>query len=99
MKMPIARTLAASVAFAALFAAASANAAERPHRAADAYASEHYYAAPRAYDVEENPNADYGPRVTVQPGDAVSGNMIVGRDPDPFIAGQILRDYDSGWPD
>jgi hypothetical protein len=28
----------------------------------------------------------------------VSGNRIIGRDPDPFIRGEILRHYDSGWP-
>jgi hypothetical protein len=29
----------------------------------------------------------------------ISGNRIIGRDPDPFIRGEILRHYDSGWPD
>jgi hypothetical protein len=29
----------------------------------------------------------------------VSGNRIIGRDPDPFIRGQLLRAYDSGHPD
>ena len=37
----------------------------------------------------------FGPRVIVQPNDVVSGNRVIGRDPDPFI----LRHYDSGWPD
>jgi hypothetical protein len=29
----------------------------------------------------------------------VSGNRVIGRDPDPFIRGEILREYDSGHPD
>jgi hypothetical protein len=29
----------------------------------------------------------------------VSGNRVIGRDPDPFIRGEILRHYDSGWPE
>jgi hypothetical protein len=26
----------------------------------------------------------------------VSGDRIIGRDPDPFIRGQLLREYNSG---
>jgi len=29
----------------------------------------------------------------------ISGNRIIGRNPDPFIRGEILRHYDSAWPD
>ena len=32
--------------------------------------------------------------MTVQPGDVVSGNRVVGRDTDPFIRDQLLREYD-----
>jgi hypothetical protein len=28
-----------------------------------------------------------------------SGNRVIGRDPDPFIRGEILRHYNSSWPD
>ena len=34
---------------------------------------------------------DLGPRVRVQPTDVISGDRMIGRDPDPFIRGQILR--------
>jgi hypothetical protein len=63
-----------------------------------AYAQRHH-AAPEAYDTQANPNYGFGPRVTVGPNDVVSGNRVIGRDPDPFIRGEILRHYDSGWPD
>jgi hypothetical protein len=29
----------------------------------------------------------------VQPNDVISGDRLIGRDPDPFIRGQILRGY------
>jgi hypothetical protein len=29
----------------------------------------------------------------VQPTDVISGDRMIGRDPDPFIRGQILRNY------
>ena len=54
-------------------------------------------AAPIAYNVQANPNYGFGPRVRVQPNDVVSGDRIVGRDPDPFIRGEILRHYNNGW--
>ncbi len=57
------------------------------------------HAAPTAYDAQANPHYGFGPRVIVQPNDVVSGNRVIGRDPDPFIRGEILRHYDSGWPD
>jgi hypothetical protein len=38
-------------------------------------------------------------RVTVLPGDVVSGNSVIGRDTDPFIRDQLLREYNSGRPD
>jgi hypothetical protein len=54
---------------------------------------------PYAYDTQANPNYGFGPLVPVDPNDVISGNRIIGRDPDPFIRGEILRHYDSGWPD
>ena len=78
--------LAASVAFGTLMAAQAADAAPR-------------YNGGQAYDAQANPNYRFGPRVTVQPGDVVSGNSVIGRDTDPFIRDQLLREYNSGRPD
>ena len=78
--------LAASVAFGTLMAAQAADAAQR-------------YNGGQAYDAQANPNYRFGPRVTVQPGDVVSGNSVIGRDTDPFIRDQLLREYNSGRPD
>ena len=78
--------LAAAVALGTLVAAQAADAAQR------------YNGAP-AYDAQANPNYRFGPRVTVQPGDVVSGNSVIGRDTDPFIRDQLLREYNSGRPD
>ena len=52
-----------------------------------------------AYNTQANPYYGFGPRVCVHPHDVVAGNRIIGRDPDPFIRGQLLRAYNSGWPD
>ncbi len=52
--------------------------------------------APKAYDAEANPNYKFGPRVTVKPGDVVSGDSVIGRDPDPSVRDELLREYDSG---
>lgn len=71
MKMLITKiVLATSVALGTLIAAEAANAAPR------------YYGG-QAYDAQANPIYGFGPRVTVQPGDVVSGNRVVGRDTDP----------------
>ena len=78
--------LAASVALGTLVAAQAADAAQR-------------YNGGQAYDAQANPNYSFGPRVTVQPGDVVSGNSVIGRDTDPFIRDQLLREYNSGRPD
>ena len=64
--------------------AESANAAGYPRRDAD---------APAAYNTQANPHYGFGPRVRVQPNDVISGDRMIGRDPDPFIRGQILRNY------
>jgi hypothetical protein len=87
MKMLISKVvLAASVALGTLMAAQAADAAPR-------------YSGGQAYDAQANPNYRFGPRVTVQPGDVVSGNSVIGRDTDPFIRDQLLREYNSGRPD
>jgi hypothetical protein len=78
--------LAAAVALGTLVAAQAADAAQR-------------YNGGQAYDAQANPNYRFGPRVTVQPGDVVSGNSVIGRDTDPFIRDQLLREYNSGRPD
>src|SRR5436189_5605303 len=75
MKMSVTKmALATSVALAALVAAEAAYA--RPPR---------HQTAPEAYDTEGNPRYGFGPRVTVQPNDVVSGHSVIGRDPDPSI--------------
>ena len=87
MKMLITKVvLAASVALGTLMAAQAADAAQR-------------YNGGQAYDSQANPNYRFGPRVNVQPGDVVSGNSVIGRDTDPFIRDQLLREYNSGRPD
>jgi len=48
------------------------------------------------YNTQANPNYGFGPVQKIGPTDVVSGNKIIGRDPDPFIRGQILREYNSG---
>jgi hypothetical protein len=91
MRMLITKiALATSVALGTLIAAEAAN--------AQAYAQRHQ-AGSEAYDAEANPNYGFGPRVTVRPDDAVSGNRVIGRDPDPFVRDQLLREYNSGRPD
>jgi hypothetical protein len=52
-----------------------------------------------AYNAQANPSYGFGPRVCVHPHDVVAGNSIIGRDPDPFIRGELLRHYHSGYPD
>jgi hypothetical protein len=94
MKKPVAKLLlGTSAALAMLIATEVAQAQE--YQSEDAA----YRTAPRAYDTQANPNYGFGPPVTVHPDDVVSGNRIIGRDPDPFIRGEILRHYDSGWAD
>jgi hypothetical protein len=94
MKTLITRmALATSVALATLAAceAASAQAAREGH--------DGHQAASTVYDAEGNPDYRFGPRVNVRPGDVISGDSVIGRDPDPFIRDQLLREYDSGRPD
>lgn len=85
MKTLVAKmAVATSVALATLIAAQAASAQTR------------HLAAPEAYDAQANPNYGFGPRVTVRPGDVVTGDRVIGRDPDPFIRDQMLRGYNSG---
>src|SRR5882724_4770412 len=98
MKMPVAKLLlGASAALAMLLAAEAAQAQEYLSQEA-AYVHRHQPAS-EFYDTHANPNYGFGPRITPGPNDVVSGNRVIGRDPDPFIRGEILRHYDSGWPD
>jgi hypothetical protein len=39
-----------------------------------------------------------GARVAVQPYDVVKDGVVIGRDPDPFIRGEMLRHYGVGGP-
>ncbi len=88
MKMLVTKmALATSVALATLISAEAASAQPLRHQA-----------APEAYDTQANPNYGFGPRVTVQPNDVVSGDRVIGRDPDPSIRDQLLREYNSGRP-
>jgi hypothetical protein len=61
-----------------------------------AYAQPPRHAAPQVYDSQENPFYRFGPRVTARPGGVVSGQALIGRDPDPSIRNELLREYDSG---
>jgi hypothetical protein len=90
--------LATSVALATLAAAETAYAQDYQSYEA-AYVHRRHAAPPYADDTQANPNYGFGPLVPVDPSDVISGNRIIGRDPDPFIRGEILRHYDSGWPD
>ena len=47
-------------------------------------------------NTQANPNYGFGPIQKIHPYDVVSGDRIIGRDPDPFIRGQLLREYNSG---
>jgi hypothetical protein len=94
MKMLVTKmALATSIALATLVASEAAS-AQSSREGQDAH-----QAAPTAYDAEGNPDYQFGPRVTVKPGDVISGDSVIGRDPDPFIRDQLLREYDSGRPD
>jgi hypothetical protein len=95
MKKPVTKLLLGTSAALAMLIAAAEVAQAQEYRSEDAA----YRTAPQAYDAEGNPSYGFGPRVTVQPDDVVAGNRIIGRDPDPFIRGELLRHYDSGWPD
>lgn len=100
MRTPIAKlALLPSIALVMLIALESAPHAQEYLSHEAAYVPRHHAATPLAYDAQGNPNYGFGPLRPVGPNDVVSGNRIIGRDPDPFIRGEILRHYDSGWPD
>jgi hypothetical protein len=100
MRTPIAKlALLPSIALVMLIALESAPRAQEYLSHEAAYVPRHHAAPPLAYDAQGNPNYGFGPLRPVGPNDVVSGNRIIGRDPDPFIRGEILRHYDSGWPD
>ena len=88
-----------SLALAMLIAVEPATHAQEYLSQEAAYIHRHHAAPPLAYDAQANPNYGFGPLRPVGPNDVVSGNRIIGRDPDPFIRGELLRHYDSGWPD
>jgi hypothetical protein len=99
MRKPFAKTaILPSLALAMLIAAGPAAHAQG-YLQEVAYTHRHHPAPPLAYDTQANPNYGFGPLRQVGPNDVVSGNRIIGRDPDPFIRGELLRHYDSGWPD
>jgi hypothetical protein len=86
-----------SAVHATLVATGAARAQDYPSY--DAASARSYRAAPEVYNSQGNPRYGFGPRVTAHPHDVITGNSVIGRDPDPFIRGEILRHYNSGWPD
>ena len=46
----------------------------------------------------ENVKRVVAPCIRPHPYNVRAGNVIIGRDPDPFIRGEILRNDYSGWP-
>jgi hypothetical protein len=70
--------LATSVALVTLFATESANAQTYVQRC-------------ELYNAQSNPDYGFGPCVTVQPGDVVSGSRAFSRHPGPFVRDQRLR--------
>jgi len=84
-----------------LLALAALISAQRADAAGDArrYRAAPTASIPTAYNAQGNPNYGFGPRVRVHPHDVIAGDRIIGRDPDPFIRGELLRHYHSGYPD
>jgi hypothetical protein len=79
----------------ALVALATLTTSQAAH--AGGYGKRYYAALPPgyAYNTQANPNYGFGPVVRVHPHDVVSGDRVIGRDPDPFIRGELLRAYNS----
>jgi hypothetical protein len=97
MKMLVtAMAIAASVVLATPMSGDAASAQEYLSQEA-AYVQRHHPSA-EAHDAQANPRGGTGQRAT-GPDDVITGNRVIGRDPDPFIRGEILRHNDSGWPD
>lgn len=80
--------LAASITLMSLIAAGAAHA-----QASDMLYAQNNRAVPGGYQ------SGYGPSVAPHPNEVMTGNRRIGRDPDPFIRGEILRHYNSSWPD
>jgi hypothetical protein len=97
MKMVAAKVLGISAALAMLIAAEAVRAQDYPSYQAASVGR--YRSAPEVYNAQGNPRYGFGPRVTAHPHDVITGDRVIGRDPDPFIRGEILRHYNSGWPD
>ena len=100
MKMLVAKmALATSVALATLISAEAAF-AQHNRAAPDAYDQTRYLDRGTAIDSQATgEQGGAGPRVRVQPNDVVTNGRDIGRDPDPFIRDQLLREYNSGQPD
>jgi Ni/Co efflux regulator RcnB len=100
MKMLVTKmVLATSVALATLIAAEAASAQDN-RAATDAYDQARYLDRGTAIDSQATgEQGGTGPRVRVQPNDVVTNGRDIGRDPDPFIRDQLLREYNSGKPD
>lgn len=100
MKVLVTRmALATSVALAALIGAEAASAQDN-RAATDAFAQERNLDRGTAIDSQATGEVGgAGPRVRVQPNDVVTNGRDIGRDPDPFIRDQLLREYNSGQPD
>jgi hypothetical protein len=82
----------APVVFAALALLIAAGGAQLP--LLDAARAERYAAPERHAQAYSR----LGPRVPVQPDDIVKDGVVIGRDPDPFIRGEMLRHYGVGGP-
>jgi hypothetical protein len=100
MKMLVTKmALATSVALATLISAGAASAQDN-RAAPDNYDQTRYLDRGTAIDSQATGEVGgAGPRVRVQPNDVVTNGRDIGRDPDPFIRDQLLRDYNSGKPD
>jgi hypothetical protein len=100
MKMLVTKmALATSVALATLIAAEAASAQDN-RGAPDNYDQTRYLDRGTAIDSQATGEVGgAGPRVRVQPNDVVTNGRDIGRDPDPFIRDQLLREYNSGKPD
>jgi hypothetical protein len=90
------KTLVTKMAFATSVALATVVFAEGVSAVSAPEAYDANHSARKAYDAEANPNYKFGPRVTVKPGDVASGDSVIGRDPDPSVRDELLREYDSG---
>jgi hypothetical protein len=97
MTKTISGALLASVALAMLISTEGAYAQANHHGSEATYAQQD---RGTAVDTEATGEEGMsGPRVRVKPDDVITGGRVIGEDSDPFVRGQILRDYDSGSPD